>query len=85
VKALRGWTSGLAVPHLAVDLPGGGGKVTLQPEYVVEKRARETVFRNFRGERFAYPEPAETDCRVPYDEVFYGPEEKPLPRLRVLP
>ncbi len=24
---------GLAVPHLAVDLPGGGGKITLQPEY----------------------------------------------------
>ena len=85
LRELRGWTSGLAVPHLAVDLPGGGGKVTLQPDYVVEKRARETVFRNFRGERFAYPEPAETDCTVPYDEVFYGPEAKPSPRLRVLP
>ncbi len=32
---MRGWTSGLAVPHLAVDLPGGGGKVTLQPEYLL--------------------------------------------------
>src|SRR5208282_3062615 len=38
LEALRGHTSGLAVPHLAVDLPGGGGKVTLQPEYVVERR-----------------------------------------------
>ena len=85
LRELRGWTSGLAVPHLAVDLPGGGGKVTLQPDYLVEKRARETVFRNYRGERFAYPEPAETDCTVPYDEVFYGAEEKPAPRLRVLP
>ncbi|HEY1417907.1 MAG TPA: KamA family radical SAM protein, partial [Myxococcaceae bacterium] len=38
LEQLRGHTTGLAVPHLAVDLPGGGGKVTLQPEYVVERR-----------------------------------------------
>ena len=85
LRELRGWTSGLAVPHLAVDLPGGGGKVTLQPDYVVEKRALETVFRNYRGERFAYPEPRETDCTVPYDEIFYGPQSRSTPRLRVLP
>src|SRR6266481_9072773 len=75
----------LAVPHLAVDLPGGGGKVTLQPDYVVEKRGRETVFRNYRGERYAYPEPEETDCSVPYDEIFYGVQPTKKPRLRVLP
>ena len=70
LEQLRGWTSGLAVPHLAVDLPGGGGKVTLQPDYVVERGDEETVFRNFRGERYAYPEPEETDCSCPYDEVW---------------
>jgi lysine 2,3-aminomutase len=70
LEALRGHTSGLAVPHLAVDLPGGGGKVTLQPEYVVERRSNETVFRNFRGETYSYPEPEETDCSCPYDEVW---------------
>jgi len=31
VKALRGWTSGLAVPHCVIDAPGGGGKVPLLP------------------------------------------------------
>jgi len=71
LEQLRGWTSGLAVPHLAVDLPGGGGKVTLQPDYVVERSAGQTLLRNYRGERYAYPEPRETDCSVPYDEVFY--------------
>jgi lysine 2,3-aminomutase len=70
IEALRGHTSGLAVPHLAVDLPGGGGKVTLQPDYVVERTAGETRFRNFRGEPYAYPEPEETDCSCPYDEVW---------------
>ena len=82
---LRGWTSGLAVPHLAVDLPGGGGKVTLQPEYLVERNAQRAVFRNYRGERYAYPEPRETDCSVPYDEIFYGAQQAPRPALRVLP
>lgn len=70
IEQLRGHTTGLAVPHLAVDLPGGGGKVTLQPDYVVERRPHETVMRNFRGERYAYPEPEETDCSCPYDEVW---------------
>lgn len=70
LEQLRGWTSGLAVPHLAVDLPGGGGKVTLQPEYVVERGGAQTVLRNYRGERYAYPEPEETDCACPYDAVW---------------
>lgn len=70
LEQLRGHTTGLAVPHLAVDLPGGGGKVTLQPEYVTGRGAGETVFRNFKGERYAYPEPEETDCSCPYDEVW---------------
>jgi lysine 2,3-aminomutase len=70
LEQLRGHTTGLAVPHLAVDLPGGGGKVTLQPDYVVERRGHETVFRNFRGEAYAYPEPQETDCSCPYDSVW---------------
>lgn len=70
LQQLRGHTTGLAVPHLAVDLPGGGGKVTLQPDYVVERSEKETVFRNFKGERYAYPEPEETDCSCPYDETW---------------
>ncbi len=70
LSALRGHTSGLAVPHLAVDLPGGGGKVTLQPDYVVERSEKETVFRNYQGKRYSYPEPKETDCSCPYEEVW---------------
>ena len=35
LEQLRGHTSGLAVPHLAVDLPGGAGKVTLQPGWLL--------------------------------------------------
>jgi lysine 2,3-aminomutase len=94
LRELRGFTSGLAVPHLAVDLPGGGGKVTLQPDYVVARQKTETVFQNYLGERYAYPEPHETDCSVPYDDIFYparlpssgaGAAPRPLPKLRIIP
>ena len=86
LEQLRGWTTGLAVPHLAVDLPDGGGKVTLQPQYELEKRGQNTLFRNYRGETYAYPEPRETDCSVPYDEVFYGaqPSLPPQTKLRIV-
>jgi lysine 2,3-aminomutase len=70
IEALRGHTTGLAVPHLAVDLPAGGGKVTLQPNYVIERRSDRTLFRSYRGDRYSYPEPEETDCSCPYDEVW---------------
>ncbi len=80
LERLRGHTSGLAVPHLAVDLPGGGGKVTLQPDYFVgagepgpgSREGAGRWLRNYLGERYFYPEPPEADCSCPYDEVFYS-------------
>ncbi len=74
LEALRGTTSGLAIPHLAVDLPGGGGKVTLQPGYVVgpDGAGRGTWLRNSRGERYLYPDPPGRDCTCPYEAVYYA-------------
>src|SRR5687767_382098 len=57
IKALRGWTSGLAVPHFVIDAPGGGGKVPLLPEYVQEITDDEVVFRNYEGKIFRYKQP----------------------------
>ena len=63
---LRGHTSGLAVPHLAVDLPGGGGKVTLQPDYVVRApRARDGAPQLPGRALHATRSLEETDCRLP--------------------
>ncbi|MGH7624585.1 MAG: KamA family radical SAM protein [Gemmatimonadaceae bacterium] len=65
IKALRGFTSGLAVPHFVIDSPGGGGKVPLLPEYVEEINDDEVVFRNYEGKRFVYKQPkipAEIGC-----------------------
>lgn len=35
IEALRGHTTGYAVPQYVIDGPGGGGKIPLAPEYVV--------------------------------------------------
>ena len=65
VKALRGWTSGLAVPHFVIDAPGGGGKVPLLPEYVEEINEDEVIFRNYEGQRFIYKQPRQPAIAVP--------------------
>ena len=44
----------MGVPHFMVDLPGGGGKVPLTPDYVVKKGARGWTLRNFEGQLFTY-------------------------------
>jgi lysine 2,3-aminomutase len=59
VEGLRGWTSGLAVPHFVIDAPGGGGKIPLLPEYVEAITETEVVLRNYRGERFEWKQPWE--------------------------
>lgn len=85
LEQLRGHTSGLAVPHLAIDLPDGGGKVTLQPTYLVSQGEHTATFRNYKGEIYDYPEPVERDCSVPYESVFYGDAARDeAPRRRSL-
>ena len=57
IRGLRGWTSGLAVPHFVIDAPGGGGKIPLLPEYLEEVTEAEVVLRNYEGDRYIYPQP----------------------------
>ena len=58
IKALRGWTSGLAVPHFVIDAPGGGGKIPLLPEYVESITDDAVVLKNYAGGRYVYRQPA---------------------------
>ena len=74
VQALRGWTSGLAVPHFVIDAPGGGGKVPLLPEYVEEINDDEVIFRNYAGERYVYKQPR---IPVPADGCGVAAEATP--------
>jgi lysine 2,3-aminomutase len=56
IEGLRGHTSGYAVPTFVVDAPGGG-KITLQPNYMISQSSTKTVLRNFEGVITTYPEP----------------------------
>lgn len=55
IEALRGHTSGMAVPHFVIDAPGGGGKIPLVPEYIERWEEDRVVFRNYLGEVYEYP------------------------------
>jgi lysine 2,3-aminomutase len=50
MSALQGRLSGIALPKLVVDTPGGRGKVPVGPETIVRMEAGRTTLRTFRGE-----------------------------------
>lgn len=57
MRDLQGHTSGMAVPNFVIDTPGGGGKVRLLPDSIVEYHDHEVVVKNFEGKIFRYPQP----------------------------
>jgi len=57
IEALRGHTTGFAVPTFCIDAPGGGGKVPIMPQYLVSQSDRKVVMRNFEGVIATYTEP----------------------------
>ena len=73
-RALRGWINGMAVPHLVLDAPGGGGKVPLGASYLESLDDSEAIVRTYRGTRVTYPQPRARDCAVPYDDVWFAGE-----------
>lgn len=56
IKALRGHVSGYAVPQYVVDAPGGGGKIPMLPEYLVDNSDSVLTFRNYRDRTYRYPD-----------------------------
>ena len=57
IETLRGHTTGYAVPQFVIDAPGGGGKVPVNPDYVLQRDEQRVLIRNYEGEAFEYPEP----------------------------
>ncbi len=57
IEGLRGHTSGLAVPTYVIDLPGGGGKVPVQPDYILARSDDAWVLRNYENKVFHYRNP----------------------------
>jgi lysine 2,3-aminomutase len=58
IEQLRGHTTGYAVPQFVIDGPGGGGKIPVNPDYVLLRDEQRVLLRNYEGKTFEYPEPA---------------------------
>ncbi len=56
IRALRGHTTGYAVPTFVIDAPGGGGKIPLSPEYVVGGDGVDLLLKNYEGNLYRYPD-----------------------------
>lgn len=92
IEALRGHTSGYAVPTFVVDAPGGGGKTPVMPQYIISQSPTKVVLRNYEGIITTYTEPQmiEEPCNCPtcrgekealisgVAELLQGPEVKSM-------
>ncbi len=57
MESLRGHTSGFAVPTYVIDAPGGGGKIPMNPNYLISLSTNTVVLRDYEGVITTYQEP----------------------------
>jgi lysine 2,3-aminomutase len=69
MEQLRGHTTGYAVPQYVIDAPGGGGKVPINPEYVLCRNAGRVLVRNYEGKIFEYPENVDGTPRAKPEKI----------------
>lgn len=60
---MQGTLSGIALPKLVIDSPGGKGKVPVGPETIVTRSGRRTTLRTFRGETVDILDPPRNQTR----------------------
>lgn len=75
MEALRGHISGYAVPTYVVDVPGGGGKTPVMPQYLISMSPTKVVLRNYEGMIATYSEPQ-------YIDEGWEPEEEQAKKSR---
>lgn len=57
MRGLRGHITGYAVPTFVIDLPGGGGKIPMVPDYSAGREGDDLLLTNFEGKTYRYPDP----------------------------
>lgn len=70
IEGLRGHTTGYGIPQFVIDAPGGGGKVPVNPGYVLYHDSEKVVVRNYEGRIFEYPE---VEGSTAIDTIHRGP------------
>ena len=64
IEGMRGHTSGLAIPTFVIDLPHGGGKIPVQPNYVLMQTKQELIVRNYKDRIICYRNPRNSIASV---------------------
>jgi lysine 2,3-aminomutase len=57
IRNLTGNISGFAVPRFVIDAPNGGGKIPIDPDFVLSLDDEKIVMRNYEGRVYTYPQP----------------------------
>lgn len=81
-KEMWGHLSGLAMPNLSLDLPDGGGKVGLVPNFLLSRNGNTEKYRGWDGKECAYVSPSDQDMRVPLDTSRYIEEWEIITGIR---
>ena len=72
IEYMRGKISGMGIPQFVNDLPGGGGKVTLSPDWYIgfHRESRQHVFKSaLRGTFHLSPEVLGSTYDLTYKEI----------------
>jgi lysine 2,3-aminomutase len=64
LEGMRGFTSGLAVPTYVIDLPQGGGKIPIGPNYIVARESDGFLVRNYQGTLSHYKNPGGESVQI---------------------
>jgi lysine 2,3-aminomutase len=83
-RELWGNLSGLAMPSLALDIPDGGGKAGLVPNFEIEASPEQRVYQGFDGVKGQYKNP-KGPMLVPTDVGDYIPEWESLKNAKGTP
>ena len=52
---MQGHTTGLCIPRFMIDLPQGGGKIPITPDYIKENMNDVLLVKNYLGDDYHYP------------------------------
>ncbi len=86
-RELWGNLSGLAMPNLSLDIPEGGGKAGLTPNFEIERTwngdIETRVYEGWDGQRSQYVSPASSSIIKPIDAEVYFEEWESLKRAKL--
>lgn len=81
-RELWGHMSSLSMPHLSVDIPGGGGKAYLVPDFVQSIEEERVNFQGWDGINQSYENPRFQDIKKPIVDKKYIKEWETIRHFR---